>query len=230
MSSEARLRRLWADPHDGFPIGKKFNQLKITGYAGLTSSKNRLFVVLCDCGKKCAARDSDLKLGHKKSCGCLLQKVTAARSTKHGSAKRGGRTPEYKTWAGIIKRCCDEKSTRYSLYGGRGITICDEWRHDFTAFLAHVGTKPSSDYSLDRIDNDGNYEPGNVRWVTQRDQVRNTNRNVNLTLYGVTMCVADWAEGLGIKADILYKRIGRRGWPTDRALLTPVKRVTPESR
>lgn len=106
----------------------------------------------------------------------MIVKRTVERSTVHGEASRGGKSPEYKTWVGIIKRCTDPKAKGWPNYGGRGIHICDEWRHSYAAFLADVGRKPSPRHSIDRIDNDGNYEPGNVRWATRSEQNSNQRR------------------------------------------------------
>lgn len=91
----------------------------------------------------------------------------------HGHASRAGRSPTWMAWRSMIQRCCYPSQQSYPRYGGRGITICEQWRYDFAAFLADVGEKPGPEYSLGRIDNDGNYEPGNVRWETVGQQAKN---------------------------------------------------------
>lgn len=104
-----------------------------------------------------------------------MREIVGAMHLKHGYARKDKalRFAEYGIWAGIIKRCENRNNHAYPRYGGRGIGICAEWRHDFPAFLAHVGPRPSPVHSVDRINNDGNYEPGNVRWATPTDQARN---------------------------------------------------------
>jgi len=92
---------------------------------------------------------------------------------KHGAARRSGRSPEYLIWCAMIARCTNEKADNYQWYGARGIRICDAWRRDYEAFLRDVGRRPSSDHSIDRIDSDGHYEPGNVRWATPQEQADN---------------------------------------------------------
>ena len=101
---------------------------------------------------------------------------------KHGYAKRGNVHPMFYLWMGMIGRCEDPKRVGYSYYGGRGIRVCDRWRHDFAAFLSDVGVRPSSDHSLDRIDPNGNYEPSNVRWATRSEQQHNRRDQQTLLL------------------------------------------------
>ena len=103
-------------------------------------------------------------------------------------------TPEYRTWAGMKNRCLNPNNPRYKSYGGRGISVCSEWIESFSAFLSHVGLKPSPLHSIDRINNDGNYEPGNVRWATAKEQARNTR------VYG---------KGTGLKYEPTGKPSGR---------------------
>lgn len=93
--------------------------------------------------------------------------------TANGDAARGRVAPEYHAWKGMIKRCTNKKNRGWPNYGGRGITVCERWRESYLTFLADVGRRPSSKHSLDRIANDGNYEPGNVRWATRKQQINN---------------------------------------------------------
>lgn len=123
----------------------------------------------CDCGRTTEAYATVLRGGHKKSCGCLANELAGQRARKHG----GRQTVEYVAWQAMIRRCESAYHPAYKNYGGRGITVCTEWRSDFTAFLACVGPRPSASHSIDRIDNDRGYEPGNVRWVLPAEQARN---------------------------------------------------------
>jgi hypothetical protein len=119
----------------------------------------------------------------------------------------------------MIGRCENSRSPDFALYGGRGIRICQRWRNDFTAFLTDMGPRPSPKHSIDRVDSNGNYEPGNCRWATPTEQARNTSRNVRLTVDGVTGCVAELADARGLRRSTVYGRL-RRGTSPEHALQT----------
>lgn len=140
--------------------------------------------------------------------------------TKHGHAKRGHATPEYRTWLGMIGRCHCPTATRYRDYGGRGVVVCERWRNSFENFLADMGPKPTPQHSIDRIDNSGNYEPSNCRWATMREQMRNRSGNRFITIDGVTQCVKDWERQAGLVNSCISGRLNR-GWPINRDLLQP---------
>lgn len=130
-----------------------------------------------------------------------------------------GRTyrPEYKAWRDAIHRCYNPNALKYPRYGGRGITVCDEWRENFMAFLMAVGRRPGPDYSIDRIDNDGNYEPGNVKWSTRAEQQSNMVKNTLLTLDGRTQTLSKWSRELGIPKSTISTRLAN-GWSDEDAL------------
>jgi hypothetical protein len=128
--------------------------------------------------------------------------------------------PEYTGWIRMKDRCRNPKSEDFKRYGGRGISVFAGWLHDYPAFLSHVGRKPTPKHTLDRIDNNGNYEPGNVRWLLQRLQSRNRRDNHLLTMGGVTRSVAEWSEVTGISSPTILYRI-RRGISTIDALTIP---------
>lgn len=127
----------------------------------------------CECGKERIAVAGDLNSGHTQSCGCLQRERTSGAATKHGFS--GGRLPEYVLWLGMRRRCDNPSHVGYKNYGARGIQVCERW-NDFTLFLADVGRRPTPQHTLDRINNDGNYEPGNVRWATRIEQAANSRR------------------------------------------------------
>lgn len=129
---------------------------------------------LCDCGQICIHRVADLRDGSARSCGCSRREGFT--TFIHGEARRNNKTPEYQAWTDICRRCTNPDFKQWKDYGGRGIRVCDEWLNSFDAFLSHVGRKPSPKHSIDRIDNDGHYEPGNVRWATRSEQERNKRR------------------------------------------------------
>lgn len=137
------------------------------------------------------------------------------------NAKEAGglcNTPEYGVWMRMRRRCYDQKYRSYEFYGAKGIAVCEKWNRSFLAFLADVGVRPSALHSIDRFPNrNGNYEPGNVRWATQTQQMRNTNATVELTLNGITRPLCDWAEIVGKKRGTIHKRL-RRGWTPEDAV------------
>lgn len=140
----------------------------------------------------------------------------------NGVAKK---RPEYAAWYAAIWRCTNPVAKNYPNYGGRGITICQRWRESFDAFLADVGPRPGPQYSLDRIDNDGNYEPGNVRWATRVQQRNNCRPSLGwpsrrLTVRGVTRSVAEWSRLSGLPYTTIRTRV-LAGWDAERAVTTP---------
>lgn len=117
--------------------------------------------------------------------------------------------PEKQIWRGIKYRCLNPRSTSFRYYGARGITICEEWKNSFQAFFSHVGRRPVPGLTIERIDNNGHYEPGNVKWGTRREQARNSRRNVQITIAGETRLLIDWARAFGIDQSKIQKRVGR---------------------
>jgi hypothetical protein len=148
-----------------------------------------------------------------------------ARPKEHGHAGPPA-SSEYRAWSSIKGRCFNPKDPRFEDYGGRGITVCAQWATNFLAFLADVGPRPSRAHSIDRIDNDGHYEPGNVKWSTAREQCSNRRSNRLMALNGQTKTAAEWARGAGLNPETLSARLAR-GWDLGRALAEPVKRKNP---
>lgn len=126
--------------------------------------------------------------------------------------------PEYLSWVRMQRRCYEPKYKGYKDYGGRGITVCEAWLKDYRAFIADMGRKPSPKHSLDRKDNNGNYEPGNCRWVTKETQNRNRRSTRQITFNGETKCISHWAKDLGIHRHALDKRLATM--PLEKALKT----------
>jgi hypothetical protein len=200
-------------------IGQKFGRLTVTGIAfkrkGFT-----YYLVQCECGKQTRCRKDSLYEGKQVSCGCYLREAVSARMRTHGLAG-ANRTPEYDCWAHMIRRCYTPSTKHFENYGGRGITVCDRWRFSFENFLADLGPRPSAAHSLDRENNDGNYEPGNCRWATAKEQGNNTRRNLYLTFQGQTLTATQWAERLGLGRGVINGRIAR-GWSAEKTLTTPL--------
>lgn len=178
----------------------------------------------CECGKQKAIYRMNLRRGASRSCGCLSSEMTAARSYKHGAAKRGKLTPEYRIWRGMKTRCTNPNEISYRYYGQRGVTICKRWR-SFNAFLADMGPRPSKKYSIERIDNEGPYSPENCKWALPLEQGCNKRNNHLLSHAGLTLTLSQWSRHVGLKPGTLYARITKQHWPPSRAL-QPLNRPT----
>jgi hypothetical protein len=202
--------------------GQQFGRLTVVAFIGVRfrgKKRDRYWLCRCECGNTTEIRTEYLHAGTR-SCGCLQRESFRAIVTSHGHAVPGKTSPEYHTWAGMLDRCRNANNKKWALYGGRGITVCDRWRQ-FEDFLADMGTRPTAHHSIDRIDNDGHYEPGNCRWATQKEQMRNVSYNRVLTFGAKTQPVAAWGEELGIKSSLISGRLAR-GWSVERALTEPV--------
>jgi hypothetical protein len=190
--------------------GQRFGQLIALSY-----SSDGKWNVLCDCGRETTTDGGHLTTGHTKSCGCTARARAASGRRRHGMTD----TPTYKVWCNMRDRCERQEATAYANYGGRGITVCEAWR-SFAAFLSDMGQRPSLAHSIDRIDNDGNYEPGNCRWATDLDQANNKRSNRFITHAGETMTLHAWSVRTGLSATLIHKRMKDLGWSVERALTT----------
>lgn len=194
--------------------GQRFGLLTVVQIAELTR-KGPKWLCQCDCGGTISPRYDALLRGRAKSCGCTRK--------RHGHTGVGWATPEYKTWAGIIARCCVPSNGTYPKYGGKGISVCDRWRI-FENFLSDMGSKPSADHSIDRIDNSQGYHPENCRWATRTQQGRNKTNNRMLTIDGVTKPQTQWAEDAGVPISRIKSRLAM-GWSAKDAVFAPLKIV-----
>ncbi len=210
--------------------GRAYGRLRVLRHAGWYQQPNgtrgSLWRCLCDptlggCGAEMDARVGKLNNGHTRSCGCLQAERRGAGSITHGATRNkvgaSRLSAEYGAWQGMRRRCYQPGDAKFSLYGARGIGMCDRWRDDFAAFLADMGARPSPLFSLDRIDVNGPYSPENCRWATQKEQQRNRRDNRVIEFRGEKRCIAEWAELLGIKRATVQRRLSV-GWSVERAL------------
>jgi hypothetical protein len=201
--------------------GKRFGQLVCIEEVGRKNGRV-LWRCKCDCGNESIVTSSNLKSGHIKSCGCArINGVRGAHYT-HGLSTNGynRKTHLYSVWVMMRQRCLNPKNKAYNCYGGRGIKICKEWEdyknfHDWAMANGY-----RSGLTIERINNDSDYEPSNCRWATYKEQGQNTRRNLFITFRGTTKTLKQWAEHFSIDYDALRGRLGR-GWPIEIALTTP---------
>jgi hypothetical protein len=176
--------------------GDTFGRLVAIERVGVVR-KGALWRFSCDCGGERVAVVGEVRAGKVTSCGC--------RHVQHGLSN----TTEYVIWRGMKKRCNNSRDPRYHDYGGRGISVCDRWNKSFPAFLEDMGLRPSLDHSLERLDNNKGYEPGNVVWATRAQQQRNMRSNRFVMCEGEIMSVTDAARRLGVTRQALSKRATR---------------------
>lgn len=184
--------------------GRRFGRWAVLGLSGDRSGRLYKWTCRCDCGTVRDVVSATLVNGASQSCGCLHREMARELNTVHG----GKGTPEYRAWKHMRERCNNPNDKRYENYGGRGIRVCDRW-NDFTAFMSDLGPRPSRRHSIERIDVNGHYEPGNVKWATVKEQARNKTTTLYVEVDGRIKKVSDLAETLGVKYDTLLKRAKR---------------------
>jgi len=202
--------------------GQRFGRLVVVGRADPACDKHGTarWRCLCDCGNEKDVRGSDLRRGRTTSCGCLQKERVRAAHTIHGQCY----SRLYSIWTNMHTRCENPHSTNYDNYGGRGVSVCEEW-HDFANFMQWAErTGYQENLTLDRIDVNEGYNPVNCRWITMAEQQRNRRNNIKITYHGVTRCLSDWAATFGIKVVTLWQRIFRYHWDVERAFTAPVQK------
>lgn len=201
---------------------RRFGRLLVLGYLGSRKGGVHAWAYRCDCGTVYYALGSNMVRGLTSSCGCAHPTdPTRTRQWRNGA----GDVSWYSRWAGIVRRCTDPRSHKYHNYGARGITVAPQWVASVETFIrdliAEIGDVPFPGAQLDRINNDGNYEPGNVRWATRQDQMGNTRLTRYLELNGERLSVSEWSRRTGKSKSCLFHRI-KIGWSDEAVLTTPV--------
>lgn len=198
-------------------VGKTYGALRVID-VGPVIRGQRVLTCACACGIRKSLDGANVLAGRTRSCGCKRLTWIGDGTSTHGHTRGGKRRPEYEAWKHMLRRCLSPADSRYADYGGRGISVCLEWVASYEAFYAHVGQRPSATHSLDRIDVNGNYEPGNVRWATRAEQLRNTRSNRHITAFGTTKTLAEWADITGVRRSTIAWRIDRRNMTPEEAM------------
>lgn len=200
--------------------GKKFGRLTVIKRVENNKFGQLQWLCKCECGNIKKIRGGHLKSGAIKSCGCLNKELTSKRTKTHGM--RNSRI--YRIWIHIRNRCYYENYIQYNLYGGRGIKVCEEWKENFGSFYNWaINNGYSNDLTIDRIDVNGDYEPSNCRWVTQKVQANNKRNNHYIEYKNETKTISQWEDVLKIPKGTISRRL-YRGWSIERALNTPIER------
>lgn len=205
-----------------------FGRWTVVGYAGKRSGKAE-FLCACSCGTEKVVPGGNLTLEKSTSCGCLKAELLSARQKSHGRSNQFGKDLTYSVWIGMKVRCYNKNARTYRYYGGKGVSVCERWRDGdgvrggFECFVADMGDRPSMDYTIDRIDWQGNYEPSNCRWITLAEQQRNKSNNRVVEFGGERVVLAEAIRRSGISACAVHDRL-RRGWDESRALTQPTRR------
>lgn len=199
---------------------QRFGKLVAIELVKRPPSTSAFWLCHCDCGNTAIVGSYVLRSSKQVSCGCHKTQLAANRTRTHGKSS----TRTYTTWRNIIARCESVGSASYHNYGARSIRICGEWRHDFQSFYDHVSRLKNfgkKGYSLDRIDNDKDYMPGNVQWATRKQQSLNKRSNQRLSYNGKIQTFSEWERELDFPQGIISNRINRYGWSVEKALTTP---------
>lgn len=194
--------------------GNKFGSLLVIKRAE-NKGKAVMWLCKCDCGETVSIRGNHLRKGQTHCAKCTPRN----HNVTHGLHKH----PSYVTWTMMKQRCENPNAIGYANYGGRGIVVCERW-HDFEFFVEDVGTPPSKNHTLDRIDIDGNYEPSNVRWATHKEQMRNKRNNRVIEYRGEKKTVTEWGEILCIPRETIFARL-KMGWELDKIFTTKPRPV-----
>ena len=191
-----------------------YSRLTVIKETDRKAGNKTIYECRCSCGKTIFTDKYKLFNGHTKSCGCFkLDNLSVIKRT-HGMTK----TPEHKAWLEMKQRCHNPNNARFIYYGGRGITVCKEWMDSFQSFFDHMGTRPTSKHSLDRIDVNGNYEPGNCRWASTTEQAANKRSTTKYVFNNKLMALSYIAEEVGIPQTTMHRLVRVKGMTVEQAI------------
>lgn len=202
--------------------GQSFDRWTVVDYSG-SHKKRTYWSCICDCGNTGKIEAYSLKKERSRSCGCFGREKAIKDNTSHGQGKRGEESKEYRCWRHMKDRCYSPKDGQYHNYGARGITVCERWRK-FENFFEDMGKCPEG-LTIERVNNDGNYEPGNCKWATKEEQMNNTRRNRWVKHKGITKTLTQWARVLNMSESTLRARLKKDNWATERAFSIPVGEI-----
>lgn len=197
--------------------GKKFGRWTVLKRDLTIKKPGAMWECECACGTKRTVCAQGLKNGDSSSCGCYNREVQRKSCIERNTTHKKSKTQTYFTWMNMIQRCTNPKNPKYRIYGHRGIRVCERWLK-FENFLADMGERPFKNYSIDRINNNGNYEPENCRWASPQEQARNQTKTRLIKYNGKTQTLMEWAEETGIPHYNLHQRLSKLGWSIERAL------------
>lgn len=210
-------------------IGCVYGKLLVVDYAGKDYKNNTMWLCKCKCGNEKVVRGSKLKSGEVKSCGCLRHEDNPVKNENIRLSKikhNKSNTRLYYIYNNMVRRCEDPKSNKYRLYGGRGISVCKEWRYDINTFFEWAEMSGYHDnLTIDRINVNGNYCPDNCRWTNMKVQSNNKTNNILITYNDETHTVTEWSDIIGINSKTIYARL-KRGWDCVDAITKPVRQIT----
>lgn len=199
--------------------GKRFGRLVVLERNGSNNKRITIWKCLCDCGNITSVIGTSLRRGATRSCGCLCrEKVVQSHITHNLTHSR-----IYSIYHAMRSRCTNPNNEAYANYGGRGIRVCEEWLDSFENFRDWAFSNGyKDDLTVDRIDNNGNYEPSNCRWITNAEQQKNKRTSRYVTYQGKAKLIDEWSSLTGLPYGVIYKRIFQYGWSVDKALSTPL--------
>lgn len=206
-------------------VGEKFGRLTVVKRGKNNKYGQTRWHCVCECGNEKIITGNSLISGNTQSCGCLNKELISKRNLTHGLSKdkNGNKIRLYNIWIRMKQRCININCNDYKDYGDRGVSVCDEWMQDFESFyIWSMSNGYKENLSIDRKDVNGNYEPNNCRWVSQKTQARNKRNNHFINYNGESKTLSEWSEILGMDSGTLRMRL-KNGWETSKAFNTPVK-------